>query len=93
MLDILKTFRNETSFQEEDHELVSKLIRAFDDGVIARKKSKKILKDINLEKQKTPIRILSIFRRNISDKYLDETIKDQIVFGGKREIILSEYLA
>ncbi len=92
LLDILKTFRNETSFQEEDHELVSKLIRAFDDGVIARKKSKKILKEIKLEDQKTPIRILSIFRRNISDKYLDETIKEQMVFGGKREIILSEYL-
>jgi len=91
LLDILKSFRNEPSFQEENHSLVSKLIKAFDDGVVARKKSKTILQEIKKEENKTPIKILSIFRRNISDKYLDDTIKEQMIFGGKREIILSEY--
>ena len=92
LLDILKSFRNEITFQDNDHDLTYKLIRAFDDGVIAKKKSQIILKEINKDTSKLPIKILNIFRRNISDKYLDESIKEKMVFGGKREIIISEYL-
>lgn len=92
LIELLKSFRNETSFQDHDHDFVSKLIRSFDDGVIPRQKSKKILNQITTSSEKTPIKLLSIFRQNIADKYLDSTIKEQLIYGGKREIILSEYL-
>ena len=92
LLDLLKSFRREAIFKDEEQNLISKLIRAFDDGVIARKKSKKILKEIEKEKNTSPIMLLTIFRKNISDKYLDETIREKLEYGGKREIILSEFL-
>ena len=54
---------------------------------------KAILKEIQDNKlANEPLKILAAFRRNISDRFLDETIREKVVFGGKREIILSEYL-
>ena len=53
-----------------------------------------ILKEIQDNKlANEPLKILAAFRRNISDRFLDETIREKVVFGGKREIILSEYLS
>ena len=53
-----------------------------------------ILKEIQNNKlANEPLKILAAFRRNVSDRFLDETIREKVVFGGKREIILSEYLS
>ena len=55
---------------------------------------KAILKEIQDNKlANEPLKILSVFRRNISDRFLDETIREKVVFGGIREIIISEYLS
>ena len=93
LIEILKSLRKESSFTEDDQELRRKLLRAFEDGIIARVTVKKILREINDKKViSDPIKILTTFRRNISEKFLDETIREKIIFNGKREIILSEYL-
>ena len=94
LIEILKSMRREPTFTDDDQELRRKLLRAFEDGVIARMTGKAILKEIqgnNLANE--PLKILAAFRRNISDRFLDETIREKVVFGGKREIILSEYLS
>ena len=55
---------------------------------------KAILKEIQDNKLvNEPLKILATFRRNISERFLDETIREKVVFGDKREIILSEYLS
>ena len=82
------------SVHATDVELRKRLLRAFEDGVIARMTGKAILKEIQVNKlANEPLKILATFRRNISDRFLDETIREKVVFGGKREIILSEYLS
>ena len=92
LIDTLKMLRKEKSFKDEDHQLRDRLLRAFEDGVIARMRSKNIKNELDKENPTDKLKILNIFRRNISEKFLDESIKEKIVYGGKREIILSEYL-
>lgn len=94
LIEILKSLRKESSFTDDDQNLRKRLLRAFEDGVIARVTVKNILREINYNKLvDEPLKILATFRRNISERFLDETIREKVVFGGKREIILSEYLA
>ncbi len=93
LVEILKSLRKEPTFTEDDQKLRNKMLRALEDGVIARVTIKNILKEVNDKNViNEPIKILSTFRKNISDKFLDETIREKVIFGGKREIILSEYL-
>ena len=51
-----------------------------------------IHKKLKHKKTTNGLEILQIFRKNISDRFLDENLRDKIKLGGKREIILSEYL-
>jgi hypothetical protein len=86
--------RREPTFTDDNQELRRRLLRAFEDGIIARMTGKAILKEIQGNNfANEPLKILAAFRRNISDRFLDETIREKVVFGGKREIILSEYLS
>jgi len=55
-------------------------------------RAKEIQKELKLKKTTDGFEILQIFRKNISDRFLDESLRDKVKFGGKREIILSEYL-
>ena len=55
-------------------------------------RSKEIKKEIDNQKLDDGLKILNIFRRNISERFLDENLKDKMSYSGKREIILSEYL-
>ena len=94
LIEILKSLKREVTFTDDDQELRRRLLRAFEDGVIARMTGKTILKEIQDNKLASePLKILAAFRKNISDRFLDETIREKVVFGGKREIILSEYLS
>ena len=84
--------RKEKSFKDEDHQLRDRILRAFEDGVIARMRAKNIIRELDKENPTDALKILNIFRRNISEKFLDESIKEKTFYSGKREIILSEYL-
>ena len=55
-------------------------------------RAKEIKKEIEVNNSTDALKILNIFRKNISERFLDESIKDKMIFGDKREIILSEYL-
>ena len=92
LIEILKSLKNEKSFKDEDHQLRDKLLRVFEDGVVARMRAKEIKKEIEVNNSTDALKILNIFRKNISERFLDESIKDKMIFGDKREIILSEYL-
>jgi len=92
LIEILKSLSNEKTFKDEDKKLCYKILKAFEDGVIARMRAKEIQKELKLKKTTDGFEILQIFRKNISDRFLDESLRDKTKFGGKREIILSEYL-
>ena len=92
LIETLKSLKNEKSFKDEDHHLRNKLLRVFEDGIVARMRSKAIMSELDKEKSTDALKILNIYRKNISDKFLDESLKEKIIYGGKREIILSEYL-
>ena len=92
LIDILKSLRGDKSFKDDDNHLRGRILRAFEDGVIARMRSKEIKKEIDNQKLDDGLKILNIFRRNISERFLDENLKDKMSYSGKREIILSEYL-
>jgi len=92
LIEILKSLNNEKTFKDEDKQLNHKILRAFEDGVIARMRAKEIKKEIDVSKTVNGLEILQIFRRNIEDRFLDEHLREKIKFAGKREIILSEYL-
>jgi len=55
-------------------------------------RAKEIQKELKLKKTTDGFEILQIFRKNISDRFLDESLRDKTKLSGKREIILSEYL-
>ena len=55
-------------------------------------RAKEIKNELEKEKTTDALKILNIYRKNISEKFLNESIKEKIIYGGKREIILSEYL-
>ncbi len=92
LIEILKSLNNEKTFKDNDKDLCYKIMRAFEDGVIARMRAKDIQKELKHKKTTNGLEILQIFRKNISDRFLDENLRDKIKLGGKREIILSEYL-
>ena len=92
LIETLKSLKNEKSFKDEDHQLRNKLLRVFEDGIVARMRAKEIKKELDKEKTTDALKILNIYRKNISEKFLDESVKEKIIYGGKREIILSEYL-
>ena len=43
------------------------------------------------KKKPSAIKILSIFKSYISNKYLDESIDNELTVGAKREVVLSEF--
>ncbi len=93
-IKLLKSLRKEPDLREDDHILRSKLLRAFEDGVIARKTARDILKEIEIEDlTNEPIKILVTFRKHIPEIFIDQTIREKIILGGKKEIILSLYLS
>ena len=92
LIEILKSLKNEKTFKDEEHHLRNKLLRAFEDGIVARMRAKAIKSELDKEKTTDALKILNIYRKNISEKFLDESLKEKIIYGGKREIILSEYL-
>ena len=67
-------------------------MRVFEDGIIARMRAKEIKNELDKEKTTDALKILNIYRKHISEKFLDESLKEKVIYGGKREIILSEYL-
>ena len=92
LIEILKSLKNEKTFKDEEHHLRNKLLKVFEDGIVARMRAKTIKSELDKEKTTDAIKILNIYRKNISEKFLDESLKEKIIYGGKREIILSEYL-
>ena len=94
LIELLKSLRKEPALTDDEQNFRKKLIRAFEDGVIANETGKNILKETQNKKLvNEPLKILNAFRRNIPVRFLDERIREKVVFGGKREIILSEYLS
>ena len=55
-------------------------------------RAKEIKNELDKEKTTDALKILNIYRKHISEKFLDESLKEKVIYGGKREIILSEYL-
>ena len=53
LVKTLKSYENEDTFNDEHNILLRKLIRAFQDGIIARKTIKKIHDEIFSPKEKT----------------------------------------
>ena len=92
LIETLKSLKKEKSFKDEDHQLRNKLLRVFEDGIIARMRAKEIKNELDKEKTTDALKILNIYRKHISEKFLDESLKEKVIYGGKREIILSEYL-
>ena len=92
LIDDLKSLRKESSLNENDHKFRNKLLRCFEDGVIARMRSKAIRAEIDKNKIIDGIKLLQVFRKNISDKFIDESLKDRGQYAGKKEIILSEFI-
>ena len=91
LIEILKSLNNEKTFKDEDKNLCYKILRAFEDGIIARVRAKEIQKELK-KTNNNGLEILQVFRKNISDRFLDESLREKIDFSRKREIILSEYL-
>ena len=50
LIEILKPLKNEKSFKDEEHHLRNKLLRAFEDGIVARMRAKAIKKELDKEK-------------------------------------------
>jgi superfamily II DNA/RNA helicase len=93
LIEILKTLKKEKTFKDEDHIIRDKILRAFEDGIIARMRAKEIKKELdNLGNNNDCFKILKIFKKNISEKFIDSSIREKSMFSGRREIILSEYL-
>ena len=87
MIETLKSLKMKNPFKDEEHQLRNKLLRVFEDGIVARMRSKEIKKELDNEKTTDALKILNIYRKHISEKFLDESIKETAIYGGKREII------
>jgi superfamily II DNA or RNA helicase len=77
-------------FTEDDDELIRKVIRALEDGIIPRSTSKRLKQE--LEKVIEPLKVLRILRKNLSETLLQNYLSQQVVPTDRREVILSEYL-
>ena len=59
----IKILKNEKSFKDEEHHLRNKLLRAFEDGIVARMRAK--AKKWTSKKTTDALKILNIYRKNI----------------------------
>jgi len=89
----LKYLARQQVLRDEDQQLRIRFLNAFEDGIIARVTAKRIKKEIDSNNLRNdPIKLLNAFIKNISNKFIDKKILEKVTYGGKREIILSEYL-
>lgn len=85
----LKLFKGFTD-NDDDDELIKRVLKAFQDGVIPDFTSKKIKKE--LEKEIDPLKVLKIIREHISPNLLNTDFNVKSDNSVIKEIILSEYL-
>ncbi len=97
LLKILKvTQKNSKQFTEEQEEYLKELINRLEQGAFPKKTVQKVLKALNkLEKEiDNPLKVLGVLQREISPAFLKSHYAETSASTeGKREVILSLYLA
>ena len=97
ILKILKaTNKNTQQFTEDQEIYLQKVIKQLEEGGLPKQTIKKTLKALNkLEKEvMNPFKVLTVLQINIPDKLLESHYAENTpAFFGKREVILSLYLA
>ena len=96
VLKILKaTLKNSQKLTDKQEEYLKKVITRLEEGSIPKKTIQKTLKALNeLNSDLTnPLKVLATIQRNIPDKLLESHYSEYRRFSGKREVILSLYLA
>ena len=84
-------FRNYTAFTDEDEDFIQIVLDKYKEGAIPKNVTKRIKKLI--EKEKEPLKVLVILKREIPDRFLQERRTGKTSLYSIREIILSEWLA
>ncbi|MGH7889627.1 MAG: hypothetical protein ACRENF_03655, partial [Thermodesulfobacteriota bacterium] len=82
--------RSYKGFTEEDEVYIKSVLRAFEHGIIPKKTSQTLKR--KLEREMSPLNVLSILRTNIPDNILQIESDPQEKAFRKTEVILSEYL-
>ncbi len=82
--------RRYQGFTDDDEEYLKSVLKAFEYGMIPKKTSQKVKKEI--EREKNPLKILNILRINIPQQVLDLDYESHSHEKAKKEVILSEYL-
>lgn len=95
LIQLLKSndIRYFQGYTDEDEEFLTAVLKALELGIIARNTSKRIKQQIDKESNRAPLKVLSIFKKNIPTNLLeDQYDTPQARTKDKREIVLSEYL-
>ena len=97
LLKILKaTQRNSKQLTEDQEDYLKKVIIRLEEGALPKKTVKKTLNALNkLGKEiQNPLKVIGVLQREISPTFLKSHYAEaSAVTGGKREVILSLYLA
>jgi hypothetical protein len=95
LIQLLKSndIRYFQGYTDEDEEFLTAVLKALELGIIARNTSKRIKQQIDKESNRAPLKVLSIFKKNIPTNLLeDQYDTPQARTKDKREVVLSEYL-
>lgn len=98
LLKILKaTQNNSKQFTEEQEEYLKKILNRIEEGALPKKTVKKTLgalQELKIEEIQNPLKVISVLQREISSTFLKTHYAEtSALTGGKREVILSLYLA
>lgn len=86
----VKELRQYQAFTDDDEDYIQVVLEKYNEGVIPKNTTKRIKQKI--EKEKEPLKILAILKREIPDRLLGVRHVGGKDFVTKREVILSEYL-
>lgn len=87
----VKEFRRYSAFTDEDEDFIQIILDKYQEGLIPKNITKRIKK--LMEKQKDPLKVLAILKREIPSRLLEEKRVGKTSKYSKREIILSEWLS
>lgn len=90
VIRILKSISKDSRFTQEEIEYIKLVIKSFNDGIIAKKTSQKLRKELELTFEN--LKVLAILRRHIPDEFIYENKQLKNNRNQTKEIILSEYL-
>lgn len=97
ILRILKiTLKNTQKLTEDQEQYLKKVFVQFEEGGIPKQTAKQTMKALDSLKNEiaNPLKVVAILQNNIPQKFLEEHYAEQNpVASGKREVILSLYLA